>query len=61
MGHLQANVAAAKAVIRRVVAQIPLTPNWPEHRSLDGAIMTPRSLWPEAQVTALGKILERLA
>jgi 5'-methylthioadenosine phosphorylase len=61
MGHLHANVAAAKAVIRRVVAQIPLEPNWPEHRSLDGAIMTPRALWPEAQVAALGKILQRFA
>jgi 5'-methylthioadenosine phosphorylase len=61
MGHLHANVAAAKAVIRRVVAHIPHEPTWPEHRSLDGAIMTPRALWPEAQVTALGKILERLA
>lgn len=61
MGHLHANVAAAKAIIRRAVAHIPQEADWPEHHSLDGAIMTPRHLWPEAQVQALGKILQRFA
>jgi 5'-methylthioadenosine phosphorylase len=59
MGHLHANVAAAKAVIRRVVEKIPAVADWPEHHSLDGAIMTPRPLWPHDRVEALGKILER--
>lgn len=61
MSHLHANVAAAKAIIQRVVAEIPLRPDWPEHHSLDGAIMTPRSLWPAETVARLGKILERFA
>lgn len=61
MSHLHANVAAAKAIIQRVVAEIPLRPEWPEHRSLDGAIMTPRSMWPVETVARLGKILERFA
>ncbi|TAE90273.1 MAG: S-methyl-5'-thioadenosine phosphorylase [Verrucomicrobia bacterium] len=61
MSHLHANVAAAKAIIQRVVPQIPLEPCWPEHRSLDGAIMTPRALWPTETVARLGKIIERFA
>lgn len=61
MGHLHANVAAAKAVIRRVIPRIPMVADWPEHRSLDGAIMTPRELWPQEQVAVLGKILQRFA
>jgi 5'-methylthioadenosine phosphorylase len=59
MGHLHANVTAAKAIIRRAIARIPTVADWPEHRSLDGAIMTPRALWPEAKVEAMGKILQR--
>jgi len=59
MGHLHANVTAAKTIIRRAIARIPTVADWPEHRSLDGAIMTPRALWPEAKVEALGKILQR--
>jgi 5'-methylthioadenosine phosphorylase len=59
MGHLHANVTAAKAIIRRAIARIPAVADWPEHRSLDGAIMTPRALWPEAKVEAMGKILQR--
>jgi 5'-methylthioadenosine phosphorylase len=61
MGHLHANVTAAKAVIRRVLPRIPEIPDWPEHRSLDGAIMTPRELWPQQRVAMLGKILQRFA
>jgi 5'-methylthioadenosine phosphorylase len=60
MGHLHANVSAAKSIIASAVPSIPLTPDWPEHRSLDGAIMTPRPLWPTQIIADLGKILERL-
>ena len=59
MGHLHANVTAAKAIIRRAIARIPTVADWPEHRSLDGAIMTPRALWPDEKVEAMGKILQR--
>ncbi|MEN9992214.1 MAG: S-methyl-5-thioadenosine phosphorylase [Verrucomicrobiota bacterium] len=61
MSHLQANVAAAKSIIQRVIPQIPLRPDWPEHRSLDGAIMTPRAMWPAEAKDRLGKIIERFA
>lgn len=60
MGHLQANVALAKRVIGRAVAAIPGEPEWPEHRSLDGAIMTPRELWPEERIHALMPLLQRV-
>jgi 5'-methylthioadenosine phosphorylase len=59
IGHLTANVAAAKRILARAVAQIPEDAGWPEHRSLDGAIMTPRALWPAAAVARLEPILRR--
>jgi 5'-methylthioadenosine phosphorylase len=59
MGHLSANVAAAKRIIGRAVPMIPLEAEWPEHRSLDGAIMTPRTLWPEETRQKLEPILRR--
>lgn len=59
MGHLHANVSAAKRIISRAIPLIPGEPEWPEHRSLDGAIMTPRSLWPEETLGKLGPMLRR--
>lgn len=59
MGHLHANVAAAKRIIARAVAAIPAEADWPEHRSLDGAIMTPRHLWPAEREEMLRPILQR--
>jgi 5'-methylthioadenosine phosphorylase len=38
--HVQANAANAKSVLARVIPKIPATPDWPEHRSLDNAILT---------------------
>ncbi|MDZ4401589.1 S-methyl-5'-thioadenosine phosphorylase [Prosthecobacter sp.] len=59
IGHLHANVAAAKAILAQVIPQIPTEPNWPEHRSLDTALMTDRKLWPEQTVEDLLPILLR--
>lgn len=59
MGHLHANVSAAKRIISRAIPLIPAQPEWPEHRSLDGAIMTPRNLWPEETLGKLGPMLRR--
>ncbi len=59
VAHLHANVAMAKAVIARAVPAIPEVADWPEHRSLDGAIMTPRKLWPAERVKDLAPMLER--
>lgn len=59
MSHLQANVALAKRVIARAVPQVPAEPVWPEHRSLEGAIMTEKSRWPEKTRRRLWPLLER--
>ncbi len=58
--HVSANAAAAKAIIARAIPRIPTDAQWPEHRSLDGAIMTPRKLWPEETVTKLHPMLARI-
>ncbi len=59
IAHLLANAAAAKKILAHVIPQIPLTPDWPEHRSLDGALVTDKSLWPAATATKLAPILTR--
>ncbi len=59
IGHLHANVASAKAVLARVIPRIPTVPDSPEHRALDTAIMTDRSLWPASTVEELLPILSR--
>lgn len=59
MGHLKANVALAKRVLAKAVAAVPEEPEWPEHRSLDAAIMTPREFWPESTTDMLRPLLGR--
>ena len=59
ISHLQANVAMAKTILGKVIPRIPLEPTWPEHRALDGSLMTDRSLWPETTVEDLRPILSR--
>jgi 5'-methylthioadenosine phosphorylase len=54
-----ATLATAKAVLAAVIPKIPATPDWPEHRSLDGALFTDRSLWPDETSRSLAPILER--
>ena len=60
IGHLNANVATAKRMIGAAIPRIPLEPGWPEHRALDGAIMTGRAHWPQATIERLRPLLERL-
>lgn len=61
IAHLMANAAAAKQILARVIPQIPAEPHYPEHRALDSALVTDRSLWPAETVKKLGVILERFA
>ncbi len=58
-GHVHANAETAKAVLRQAIPRLPLVPDWPEHRSLDGALFTDRALWPEKTTQDLTPILER--
>jgi 5'-methylthioadenosine phosphorylase len=59
LGHLTANAEAARSILPKIIAQIPLEPVWPEHRALDFALVTDRKLWPQATVTKLEIILKR--
>lgn len=59
ISHLQANAAAAQRIVARAVNNVPTTPQWPEHRALDHAILTARELWPPERVEALRPILTR--
>lgn len=59
IAHLHANATAAKEVLARVIPQIPTEPDWPEHRALDSALVTPREFWPPATVQKLRLLLER--
>jgi 5'-methylthioadenosine phosphorylase len=57
IGHLMANAGAAKRIVRKAVANIPTTPDWPEHSALSGAIITPRDLWPAETAAQLELLL----
>ncbi len=59
IGHLMANVALAKQIVAQVIPRIPTEPNWPEHKALEHAIMTDRSLWPVDTAADLQVILEQ--
>jgi 5'-methylthioadenosine phosphorylase len=59
VGHLHANARRAKQIITQVVSRLPTQLTWPEHSSLDSAIMTPRDLWPAATTNELLPILHR--
>ena len=58
-GHLTANAQAAKKVLIDVIPHVPAEPTWPEHQSLDAALVTDRKLWPAATVEKLKPILGR--
>lgn len=57
--NLRRNAAAAQALILQAVPRIPATPDWPCHRALDHAILTPREHWPQATVQRLRCLLAR--
>ena len=57
--HLLHNAETAKAILARVIPQIPATPDWPEHFALDSALATHKSIWPPETVKKMGVILER--
>ena len=61
ISHLLANAEAAKKIIARVIPQIPRVADWPEHRALDGALLTAREFWPAETLEKLRPLLNRLA
>ncbi len=60
IGHLHANADRAKEIVARVIPRIPLRTDWPEHHSLDNAIITDRKHWPGETAESLAAILQRL-
>jgi 5'-methylthioadenosine phosphorylase len=58
-GHLTANADAAKKVLVEAIPRIPAEPGWAEHRSLDNAMVTERTLWPKATAERLRPVLGR--
>jgi len=59
MAHVQANAATARQIVRGVISKIPKEADWPEHRALDGAIMTPQEQWPAHTVERLRPLLSK--
>ncbi len=59
VGHLLANAETAKRILAVVIPRVPTTPDWPEHRALDSALVTDQKLWPPATREKLRAILAR--
>lgn len=59
--HLMANSRLAQKIVASVLPRIPSGANWPEHRSLDNALLTTRTLWPAKTVERLDPVLARFA
>lgn len=59
IGHLLANAETAKGILAKVIPWLPTAADWPEHRALDTAIITPRNQWPEGTKTRLAALLGR--
>ena len=57
--HLIANAGTAQKILREAIPKVPTTPDWPEHRALDTALVTDRKLWPAATRQKLAAILGR--
>lgn len=59
LSHLMANAQSAKEIIADAIPLIPTVADWPEHRALDDAIFTDKSLWPADTVRRLHAIVGR--
>ncbi len=59
VANLMKNAAVAKAILARVVAQIPRQPDWPCHQALQNAIMTEKRLWPARTKARLRLLLRK--
>jgi len=59
IGHLMSNATLAKDILGRVIPRIPRQADWPEHHTLDNAIITDKSLWPEETIHSLQSIISR--
>jgi 5'-methylthioadenosine phosphorylase len=59
IANVTQNAATAKAVIAKMIPQIPAEPNWPCHFALQSAIMTDRKAWPKKTIAELKPLLAK--
>ncbi len=59
VANLMKNAATAKAIVVKVIPQIPAAPGWPCHDALKNAIMTDRKFWPPKTIAKLKPILAK--
>jgi len=59
LANLMKNAETAKAIVMRVIPQIPAKPNWPCHDALQNAIMTDKTLWPKQTIAELRPLLAK--
>jgi 5'-methylthioadenosine phosphorylase len=57
IANLTKNAALAKAIIAKVIPQIPSRPGWPCHSALKNAIMTDKKYWPTKTKKELAPLL----
>src|ERR1700719_1895097 len=58
-GHLTANAEAARKMLVDVIPRLSMERNWPQHCSLDSALVTERKLWPKATAEKLRPVVGR--
>jgi 5'-methylthioadenosine phosphorylase len=59
IANLMKNAATAKAIVAKVIPQIPAEPNWSCHDALKNAIMTDRKFWPKKTIAELKPIIAK--
>jgi 5'-methylthioadenosine phosphorylase len=59
VANLRKNAEVAKAILARVVRQIPWQADWPCHHALQNAIMTEKKLWPARTKAQLRPLLKK--
>ena len=59
IANLMKNAGQAKAILARVIPQIPQAPNWPCHSALKNAIMTDKKFWPKKTKAELKLLLQK--
>jgi 5'-methylthioadenosine phosphorylase len=59
IANLTANASMAKAIVAKVIPEIPHEPNWPCHSALKDAIMTDKKCWPEKTKKELAPLLAK--
>ena len=59
IANLHANSELAKNIIRSLVPTLPAAGDWPEHHTLDTAMLTPVASWPPETTEKLKPILGR--